>query len=187
MQLSARSKFLVLVGVFASPLVAAYIAVAGWRPAGQSNYGDLLATTPLQRTAGVTLDGAPYSLASLHGKWIMVHVGTAACDAACARQLYLMRQARVAQGKDQSRIERLWVLTGSGEPDATLLRGHPGLRVWRPTEAAFVDQFPAAGTRSQHIYLIDPLGNLMLRFPGQAEFKGVMKDLKLLLAASHIG
>jgi hypothetical protein len=187
MQLSARGKFLILVGVFASPLVAAYIALAGWRPAGHSNYGDLLAVTPLQQTVGATLDGAPYSLASLHGKWVMVHVGTAACDAACARQLYFMRQARVAQGKDQSRIERLWVLTGSGEPDAALLRDQPGLHVWRPSDAAFAEQFPAAATRSQHIYLIDPLGNLMLRFPVRPDFKGMMKDLKLLLAASHIG
>ncbi|WP_296814030.1 hypothetical protein [Thiobacillus sp.] len=118
---------------------------------------------------------------------MMVHVGPTRCDAACAWQLYLMRQTRIAQGKEQDRIERLWVVTDSGTPDAKLLQAHPDLHVWRPANAAFVAQFPAAQNRVDHIYLIDPLGNLMLRFPAQADFDRMMKDLKLLLKASQIG
>ena len=187
MQLSSRSKFLFLMGVFLMPVVAAYLAYAGWRPAGHSNYGDLLKVTPLQQTAGNTLDGQPYNLDALRGKWVMVHVGPARCDAACARQLYLMRQTRIAQGKEQDRIERLWVMTDSGTPDTQLLQAHPGLHVWRPADAGFVTQFPAAQDRAAHIYLVDPLGNLMLRFPAQVDPKGMMKDLRLLLKASQIG
>jgi len=187
MQLTPRGKFLLLVGVFLMPVVAAYLAYAGWRPAGHSNYGDLLKVTPLQQTAGSTPDGRPYDLEALHGKWVMVHVGPTRCDAACAWQLYLMRQTRIAQGKEQDRIERLWVVTDSGTPDAKLLQAHPDLHVWRPANAAFVAQFPAAQNRVDHIYLIDPLGNLMLRFPAQADFDRMMKDLKLLLKASQIG
>jgi cytochrome oxidase Cu insertion factor (SCO1/SenC/PrrC family) len=141
----------------------------------------------LRLTAGKALDGAPFNLDALHGKWVMVHVGTAGCDAACAWQLYLMRQTRIAQGKEQSRIERLWVLTDRGKPDAALMRDHPGLHVWRPADPAFVAQFPAVQSRAEHIYLIDPLGNLMLRFPVRSDAKGMMKDLKLLLKASQIG
>jgi cytochrome oxidase Cu insertion factor (SCO1/SenC/PrrC family) len=187
MQLNSRSKFLLLIGVFVVPVVAAYLAYFGWRPAGHSNYGDLTEVTPLQQTAGVAHDGTPLDLAALRGKWLMVHVGPASCDAACAQQLYLMRQARIAQGKEQTRIERLWVLTDTRAVAPALLQEHPGLHVWRPAEASFAEQFPAAQKRVDHIYLVDPLGNLMLRFPAQPDAKRMMKDLKLLLKASQIG
>jgi hypothetical protein len=187
MQLTSRKKLLFLFGVFMAPVVAAYLAYFGLRPSGHTNYGDLLRVTPLQQTAGVALDGSPFNLDALRGKWVMVHVGQASCDAACVQQLYLMRQTRIAQGKEQSRIERLWVLTDSGDPDASLLQAHPGLQVWRPADAAFIAQFPAAQNRAEHIYLVDPLGNLMLRFPAQVDARRMMKDLKLLLKASQIG
>jgi len=188
MKLTSRSKFLMLLGVFAVPVIAAYLAYFGWRPAGHTNYGDLLKVVPLQHTAGRMLDGTPFNLDALQGKWLMVHVGgAAACDADCAQQLYLTRQVRIAQGKEQSRIERLWVLTDPTSPDPVLLREHPGLFVWRPDDAVFADQFPADQDRSAHIYLVDPLGNLMMRFPAAVDPKRMMKDLKLLLKASQIG
>jgi cytochrome oxidase Cu insertion factor (SCO1/SenC/PrrC family) len=187
MHLNPRSKFLLLIGVFVVPVVAAYLAYFGWRPAGHTNYGALLEVTPLQQTAGVAHDGTPLDLEALRGKWLMVHVGPASCDVACARQLYLMRQTRIAQGKEQSRIERLWVVTDVGTVAPAPLQDHPGLRVWRPSESGFADQFPAASSRASHIYLVDPLGNLMLRFPAQPDAKRMMKDLKLLLKASQIG
>ena len=187
MQLTPRSKFLMLIAVFVVPVVAAYLAYFGWRPAGHTNYGDLIAVTPLQQTAGVKHDGTSFDLGTLRGKWLMVHVGPADCDASCAQQLYLMRQTRIAQGKEQSRIERVWVLTGSGAVDPALMEAHAGLHAWRPGEAAFVEQFPARDDRAGHIYLVDPLGNLMLRFPAEPDAKRMMKDLKLLLKASQIG
>lgn len=187
MNLTSRSRFLLLVGVFVVPVVAAYLAYFGWRPAGHTNYGALLTATPLQQTQGAVLDGQPYTLDTLQGKWVMVHVGPAQCDADCAKQLYLMRQTRITQGKGQSRIERLWVLTDAVTPDAKLLQAHSGLHVWRPETSAFVEQFPAGNNRAGHIYLVDPLGNLMLRFPENPDPKGMMKDLKLLLKASQIG
>ena len=187
MQLTPRSKFLLLIGVFVVPVVAAYLAYFGWRPSGHGNYGDLIPVTPLQHTAGVAVDGTPFDLQTLRGKWLMVHVGPAACDADCAQQLYYMRQTRIAQGKAQSRIERVWVVSDAGAVDPALLREHAGLHAWRPADAAFIEQFPAVQSRNAHIYLIDPLGNLMLRFPAQPEPKRLMKDLKLLLKASQIG
>lgn len=187
MQLTPRSKLLILFGLFALPIAVAYLAYFGLRPAGHTNYGDLLKAAPLQQTEGQLLDGQPSNLDALRGKWVMVHVGTARCDADCVQQLYLMRQIRITQGKDQSRIERLWVVTDTGVPDATLLQEYPDMQVWRPAESTFIDQFPAAHSRSGHIYLVDPLGNLMLRFPAQPDAKGMMKDLKLLLKASQVG
>ena len=187
MQLTSRSKFLFLIGVFLVPVVVAYLAYFGWRPTAHANYGELLKVTPLQQTAGTLIDGKPFNLDTLQGKWLMVHVGPARCDAACIQQLYLMRQLRITQGKEQSRIERVWVVTDNGSPDAALLQAHSGLLAWRPADDAFVAQFPAMLSRGEHVYLVDPLGNLMLRFPAQPDAKRMMKDLKLLLKASQIG
>lgn len=187
MQLTPRAKLLFLIGVFAVPVLLAYLAYFGLRPTAHSNYGDLLPVTPLQHTAGVSGEGGAFDLTALRGKWLMVHVGPSRCDAACRQQLYLMRQIRIAQGKEQSRIERLWVVTDADALPPALLQEHAGLHVWRPDSAAFVAQFPASSARSEHIYLVDPLGNLMLRFPVQPAPKEVMKDLKLLLKASQIG
>jgi len=185
--MSSRTKFLLLIGVFVVPVVAAYLAYFGWRPSAHKNYGDLIAVTPLQHTAGSQADGRAFDLDELKGKWLMVRIGPAACDAACERQLYLMRQIRVAQGKEQARIERLWVLTDGAAPAAAVLQEHPGLHVWRPASPGFAAQFPAPRQPSDHIYLVDPLGNLMLRFPVEPDYKGMMKDLKLLLKASQVG
>lgn len=187
MNLTSRSKFLLLVGLFLVPVLAAYLAYFGWRPAGHTNYGELLTATPLQQTQGSVLGGQPFTLEALQGKWVMVHVGPSQCDVDCTKQLYLMRQTRLTQGKHQSRIERLWVLTDVATPEPALLQEHPGLQVWRPENAAFVEQFPAKKNRAAHIYLVDPLGNLMLRFPENPDPKGIMKDLKLLLKASQVG
>ena len=187
MQLTSRSKFLFLIGVFMVPVVAAYFAYFGWRPAGHANYGELLKVAPLQSTAGKTLDAHHFDLEVLQGKWVMVHVGPTSCDAACVNQLYLMRQIRITQGKEQSRIERLWVLTDSGSIAPSLLQEYAGMHVWRPAHAGFAEQFPAGDGRASHLYMVDPLGNLMLRFPAQPDAKRMMKDLKLLLKASQIG
>lgn len=187
MKLTPRSKLLFLIGIFVVPVAAAYLAYFGLRPSGHTNYGDLLEVRPLQQTVGTVRDGTVLDLETLRGKWLMLHVGPADCDAQCTRQLYLMRQIRIAQGKEQSRIERLWVLTDSGGIEPALLREYPGMHVWRPANLTFVEQFPAEGDRAGHIYLVDPIGNLMLRFPADPEPKRMMKDLKLLLKASQIG
>ncbi len=186
MKLTSRGKLLLLFGVFALPMVAAFIAYHGWRPSGHGNYGELLDVTPLQATAGTRLDGQALDMDALRGKWLMVHIGGGACDAACARALYLSRQVRIAQGKDQSRIERMWVLTDASAPDAALMEQHPGLIVWRPADRSFLAQFPGGG-ESDRLYVVDPLGNLMMRFPADPDPKRMMKDLKLLLKASQIG
>lgn len=187
MQLTSRGKLLFLMGVFVVPVLLAYLAYFGLRPSGRSNYGELLPVTPLRHTAGVSADGKPLDLKALRGKWLMVHVGPSRCDAPCRQQLYLMRQTRIAQGKEQARIERVWVVTDAGAVAPALLQDHHGLYAWRPSSPAFAAQFPAMAAQTEHIYLVDPLGNLMLRFPVRPASKEIMKDLRLLLKASQIG
>ena len=184
--MSSRTKFLLILSFFAVPMFAAWLAYFGWHPDKHKNYGNLLAVTPLAHTGG-TLDGVPFKLDALGGKWLMVYVGPSACNVVCAKQLYYLRQSRISLGKEQARIERVWVVTDAGRPDPVLLKSHSGLRVWWPARSVFIDQFPAVRPGAHHLYLVDPLGNLMMRFPENVDPKGVIKDMKLLLKASQVG
>ena len=185
--MAARTKLLLMLGFFAVPVLAAWLAYFGWHPDKHKNYGSLLTVTPLSHTQGMKMNGVPFNLDSLKGKWLMVYVGEAACDATCSKQLYYMRQSWISQGKDQERVERVWVVTDTGIPKPALLKSHPGLHVWRADQAAFLDQFPTEGPQTHHLYMVDPLGNLMMRFPANPDPKGMIKDMKLLLKASQIG
>jgi len=181
-----RTKLLGVIAVFVLPMVAAAVAYSGWRPQGHGNYGELLEVAPLQQTAGALADGTRFDLTALRGKWVMTYVGPSACDADCTQLLYLMRQTRVAQGKQQSRIARLWIVSDAGTVAPDVVAQHSGLTVWRPQAPDLLRQFPEAALGA-HLYLVDPLGNVMLRFPRQPDPYRLMKDLKLLLKASQIG
>lgn len=167
-----RNKALWIALVCAAPLVlgtAAYLL--GWSPGAPSNYGELL--PPRAVTA------AP--LSELRGKWVLVAFDAAACDASCERKLYVMRQVRRAQGKDMDRIERLWVLTDSGKPRADALAASEGTRISRN------ENFGFPGNATDYIYLVDPLGNLMMRFPRDPDPSKLIKDLQRLLKYSRFG
>ena len=141
---------------------AAYLL--GWSPGAPSNYGELLDPKPVS------------GFEPLRGKWVLVTFDAAACDAYCEKKLYFMRQVRRAQGKDMDRVERLWVLTDGAKPRAELLAAIEGTRMQnlKPFDARSAD----------HIYLVDPMGNLMLRFPRDPDPSKMIKDLQRLLKYS---
>jgi hypothetical protein len=169
---SPRIKLLLVFLACAAPFVLGWAAwYFGWAPGAAGNYGELIAPR--------TVTGAP--LQALRGKWVLVSFDTAACDAYCEKKLYYMRQIRRAQGKDQARVERLWVLTDAGTPRPELLAVIEGTRVSRSSPG----EFP--GARADHIYLVDPLGNLMMRFPRDPDPSKMLKDLQRLLRYSRIG
>jgi hypothetical protein len=169
------SPRLKLAGVFlvcASPFVLGWAAwYFGWGTGSAGNYGELIPPH--------TLSAAPFR--ELRGKWILVTFDAAACDAYCEKKLYFVRQMRKAQGKDQSRIERLWVIADAGAPRPELLAAIEGTRISRIQP----DGFP--GNPMDHIYLVDPLGNLMLRFPRDPDAPRMLKDLQRLLKYSQVG
>lgn len=172
-----RVKLALLGLFFAAPFALAWLAV--WldlAPGATSNYGELV--TPPRPLAGAALE-------RLRGKWVLVTLDTAACDAYCEKKLYFMRQLRRAQGKDQDRVERLWLLTDAGRPRAALRTAIEGTHV--EPAAALAARFPAAGAVSDHIYVVDPLGNLMMRYPREPDPSRMLKDLQRLLGLSGIG
>ncbi len=133
--------------------------------------------------------GTPITLNHWTGRWLMVTANPGLCDTACAQRLYAMRQVRLTQGRERGRIERLWLITDSQPPDERILAGYEGMHIARIDPQALRTAFPAADGQDvlDHIYLIDPLGNLMMRFPANADPSRMKKDFTRLLKASRIG
>lgn len=126
------------------------------------------------------------------GRWLMLHIGPAACDEACRQELWLTRQIRLTTGRERERVERLWILTDEGTPDPAIIAEHEGLWVVRlgsrADQGALVENWLSVATRgSSNIWLVDPLGNLMMRFPDNPDPNGIKKDMNRLLKASRIG
>lgn len=177
----------VMFAVALAPFVLSFLAYLYWPPSGRVNYGDLLDPRPLPGTPLARLDGGAFGIAELAGKWVLVHADSGACSETCRRQLYLMRQIRLAQGKHYDRIERVWLVTDDVRPAADLAPLLEGVHLVRAGGAPLVAALPAPAEVSDHVYVVDPLGNLMLRFPRAPDPAGMIKDLQRLLKLSRIG
>ncbi len=172
--MSPRLKLATLFTVCAAPFVLGWLAYEHrWFSGQAGNYGELITPRPL---AG--------PLAPLRGKWVFVTVDAPQCAASCEKKLYVVRQVRRGQGKDAERIERLWLLAGAGKPRAELLAAIEGSHV-APADPEVLKALP--GNAPDYIYLVDPLGNLMMRFPGDPDPPRLIKDVQRLLKYSRFG
>jgi hypothetical protein len=188
---AGRWKMLAVLAVCAAPLIMSYLMYYVVKPAGRTNYGDILDPRqyPIPALASTSLDGKALGLDAYKGKWIMLQVGSGDCQEACKKQLFAMRQLRVMQGKEMERIERVWLITDAQPLDTVLMREYDGTRMLRASQEAVAKWLPVeqGGKADEHMYLIDPLGNLMMRFPKDADPSKVKKDIYKLLKASAIG
>ena len=204
-----RLKMLLLFLVCAAPVVASYVTFYFVKPDQRINYGELLEIKPLPDAALTLLDGKPFKLSEFKGKWLLVTLDGGECADACTKKLYNMRQVRTALGKDRDRVERAWIITDDAQLSTMTMREYDGTRMLRTRDSALLRAFPATamagsgatnatnnatnnansakGIPSDHIYLIDPLGNLVLRFPKNEEPARMKKDLDRLLKYSRIG
>jgi len=167
-----------------APFVASFASYFWLVPTSRVNYGTLLGNRVLPDVPVTRLDGSidPHPL---RGKWALLVVDEGACAQACAQKLYATRQARTMQGKERDRVERIWLYTGDARPAPKLIAAHPDLAIARAVPdvvAALPDPDPA-----QAIWLVDPLGNLVLRYPADPDIKRLHKDIARLLFASRIG
>ena len=165
-------------------MLASYLTYYLWQPAGRKNYGELITQVSLKD--GREESGQIISAQDFKGKWTLVYVGGGACDKRCETLLYYIRQVRSAQGPERDRINRVWIVSDGKDPAATLLAQHPGLNLVRSRDKGFLAQFAGAESGS-HVYMVDPLGNLMMRFPSNPDPSRMIRDIKHLLKASQIG
>ena len=173
-----RVKMLLVLLACAAPVIASYFTFYVVRPEGRSNYATLIAPAREMPAALplTDLDGRAVSVASLKGQWLLVVVGGGACDATCEQRLYLQRQLREMTGRERDRIDKLWLVTD----DAPIA---PVLRVPAPALAQWL--VPAAGeSLESHLYVVDPMGQWMMRAPPQPEPAKLKRDIERLLRAS---
>jgi hypothetical protein len=177
-----------LVVIFIAPLASAFWLYYGssWRPAHRTNHGTLI-------DPAVSLPSLPAAGSSgdlLHGKWSLVVVGNgqSGCDEECRSALTYARQTWLSLGKLSPRVQRV-LLAGEGCCDRDYLRDeHQGLAVAQMPEGAVARVRTAIPPPHENtIFVVDPLGNVMMRYDVRQDPKGLREDLKNLLELSHIG
>ena len=178
----------VLVAITVVPIAVAYISYYFAPPAGRTNYGTLLPQRPVPDLALANLDGSRFDLRQLGGSWVLVMADAAECDEPCADKLLMMRQQRIMTGKDRHRIERVWLVTDQEPLPIMLMREYEGTHFVRaplqPLRDFLALPDTAGAQLKDHIWLIDPRGNLMLRWPKNPEINGVKRDIARLLKVS---
>ncbi len=185
-----RWKMLAVMLVCAAPVVASYFTYYVVRPEGRRNYGELIEPQrPLPAIPATTLDGKPASLPPLAGQWLLVSVASGACDAACEQHLYLQRQLRESLGRDKDRLDWVWLVDDQAPVRDALqpaLHQATVLRVDGTQLAQWLAPAPGHALR-EHLYVVDPLGHWMMRFPaGQdaSTASKVRRDLERLMRGS---
>ncbi|GAA0517135.1 hypothetical protein [Pigmentiphaga daeguensis] len=189
-----------VLAICAAPVVAAALVYfLEWRPGSAgTNYGDLVEpqrpVPPAEQLQLTDLDGTPFDLRSLNGKWVMVAAHGGDCGDECAKKLYIMRQTHASTGKNVGRIERVWLILDDEPVPTVVIRAYEGTHMVRARAEQVgrflalppgVDATPAA--LGQHIWLVDPRNNLMLRFPENPDPLRLREDIGKLLHASRIG
>ena len=196
-----RCLLVALAALFFAPLAVTfylYYGPAGWRPGSRVNHGELidpprpLPELSLPIAAGDRNGGERTKPDFLKGKWTLLYVGAGTCGTLCRSDLYNTRQVRIALNRDMDRVQRVFIAEGMC-CDRQFLAEHPDLIMLRATQEAapLLAMLPAlrgkAPAEAERVYLIDPLGNLMMSYAPDAQPKGMLQDLKRLLGLSHVG
>ncbi len=186
-----RWQMLALLLVCAAPVVASYFTYYVIRPEGRRNFGQLIEPQrPLPGALAATApDGAAHRLGELRGQWLLVSASGGACDPACRSNLYLQRQLRESMGRDKDRVDWVWLVTDDAPLPADIAPALAQATVLRVPQGGLQQWLhPAAGhALAEHLYLVDPQGNWMMRFPAQLDRAGAAqakRDLERLLRAS---
>lgn len=183
----SRKTLWLVAAVCIAPFIASFAAYYFYKPEGRVNYGHLMDARKLPVEPLTQAGTGGFMLRQLEGKWIFLVVDDAACDAYCEKKLWQIRQIRKTQGKYPERIERVWLITGKGEPAQRLRTEFEGTWMINGQGSALLKALPFEGAHSDHVYLVDPLGNLVMRYPRDADPSRVRKDLERLLKVSRIG
>lgn len=185
-QKANRRKFLLLLALMCAPVVVSYaLYFFEYRPESK-HYGDLIPIVKITGKGTNQADDTILRMKDLHGKWVLVTVDSGYCDEACQKKLYFMRQVRLVQGKEKHRIERLWLINDNVIPDTELVKQYEGTYFVNAKDSEILGSIETRDEQTKHIYLIDPIGNLMMRFPENVDGTKMGHDIKRLLHVSQL-
>lgn len=177
----SRRTLLVLIALFFLPVIAAAYIYYGtqWRPDGSTVHGELV--DPV-----ISL---PDNGLMTRGRWTLLHVANGRCDTDCQNALVFIRQTRLSLNQDMGRVNRLFIATGECCNRSYLDTQHPGLAIHADTEpgAAELVRLLPPTDRADWLYIVDPLGNVVMRYDSRTAPKGLLTDMKKLLKLSSIG
>ncbi len=185
-QKANRRKFLLLLALMCAPVVISYsLYFAEYRPESR-HYGDLIPVIKVVGKGTNQTDNTILRMKDFHGKWVLVTVDSGHCDEACQKKLYFMRQVRLVQGKEKHRIERLWLINDDATPDNELVKQYEGTFFVSAKDSEILSSIETKEMQTKYIYLIDPIGNLMMRFPENVDGTKMGHDIKRLLHVSQL-
>lgn len=203
-KLKSKTPLIIIMLMSLAPVIAALLVYFNpeWRPTGGANYGALIEPQrPIPEAKDLpltTLDGQAFDLNSLKGKWIIAAADVAECPESCARKLFILRNSHASQGKHVERLARVWFITDDGPVPEKVLEAYKGAVMVRVNplilEKFLLGKTPADATTEQArtdlappMWIIDPLGNLILQYPPAADPELFRKELRKLLQNSRIG
>jgi cytochrome oxidase Cu insertion factor (SCO1/SenC/PrrC family) len=187
-----RWMLFIIALICGAPIAISYFTYYVIKPkGGTTSYGTLI--EPQRPIPGALMvtgdDGHQVPLTTLRGRWLLISVNGGACDEACATKLYFMRQVRVTQGEERDRVVTVWLRTDDASVPDKVKTAYPDMRMLRADPASVAAWLPATGTTqdTDHIYVVDPNGNLMMRFPAHPDPSKIKQDVTRLLKWSSIG
>lgn len=182
-----RLQLILLMLLILSPVIASYIFhTYNLRPEGTVNYGELLELKKIEGDATNLKDNTIFRVKQLKGKWTLIMIDSGNCYQPCQDKLYLMRQVRLATHVDKDRVERVWLINDDVIPDPLLIDQYEGTQLVLARHKDLLLEFPYIENQQTHIYVIDPMGYLMMRYPKDPNPKKMIDDLKRLLKLSHM-
>lgn len=181
-----RRTLILLALVLLAPFVASY-TLFFWNVRPDTvNYGELLEVKPLTGSASNEIDNTIFRMRDLRGKWVLLSVDSGKCDEQCQKKLYYMRQVRTVQNTEMDRVERLWLIDDGETPSPEIVNDFKGTWIINAKDSDLLKEIPAKMSLRDHIYVIDPIANLMMRFPKDPDPAKMAKDIKRLLKVSQL-
>lgn len=194
----SRAPLFAILAISLAPVVFAllayYVPELGLRPAPETHYGQLIEPQrPIpDNLALVDEQGRPYDLQQLKRHWVLISAGPGACPEDCVRGLFVLRNSHASLGKDVNRVERILLVTDDAPIASFVHEAYRGTRILRGNPAALAAWLApgapdAAAALAHTLWIVDPLGHLMMQFPDGEDPEGVRDDLRALLRNSRIG
>ncbi len=183
---TGRLTLILIILLLGSPVIIATVFYfMGYKPANM-NYGDLLEVQELKGDGIHQIDNTIFSMKDLHGKWVMITIDSGECDEACQSKLFYIRQTRIIQNTEKDRVEQLWLIDDNKTVADELLEEYKGTLFINAKDSELIKAIETEEEHRKHIYLVDFMGNLMMRFPEELDPKKMSADIKRLLDVSQL-